>query len=169
MGSEDEIITLRQRIEQAEGAIAELREKDLLIAKRLAEALYLEQHRVALVWLHGRATERDFEQLNKKLGTARKKFRDAVTVEDVLEVKHGLDLELSEYMRAEKVKTAEEAMDIAHAFVKKYSAVALPLKAVKEGDVWVVDMDVGALNVKVANVRVDAKTGDILGYDVPQK
>ena len=60
-------------------------------------------------------------------------------------------------------------MEIAHTFIKKYSPVALPLKAVKEDDVWLVDIDVGALAVKIANVKVDARTGDILSYDIPQK
>jgi len=60
-------------------------------------------------------------------------------------------------------------MDIAHTFIKKYSPVALPLKAVRENDVWLVDIDVGALAVKVAKVKVDARTGDILSYDIPER
>jgi len=60
-------------------------------------------------------------------------------------------------------------MEIAHSFIKKYSPVALPLKAVKEGDAWLVDIDVGALAVKIAKVKVDARTGDILSYDIPEK
>ncbi|MDI6814671.1 MAG: hypothetical protein QMC90_01095 [Dehalococcoidales bacterium] len=58
-------------------------------------------------------------------------------------------------------------MEIAHSFIKKYSPVALPMKADKEGDVWLVD--IGPLAVKVAKVKVDARTGDILSYEIPPK
>ena len=60
-------------------------------------------------------------------------------------------------------------MEVAHSFIKKYSPVALPLKAVKEKDFWLVDIDVGALAVKVAKVKVDARTGDILSYEIPER
>ena len=60
-------------------------------------------------------------------------------------------------------------MEIAHSFIKKYSPVALPLKAERKDDVWLVDIYVGALAVKIAKVKIDARTGDILSYDIPTK
>lgn len=65
-----------------------------------------------------------------------------------------------------EVKTASEATDIALTFMKKYRWFARPLKAVREGDVWFVEIDVGPLTTDVAKVKIDAKTGDILEYTV---
>ncbi|MDI6810930.1 MAG: hypothetical protein QMD80_04540 [archaeon] len=67
-----------------------------------------------------------------------------------------------------EVKNAEEATEIAYSFIKKYRLIALPIKAVKEGEVWNVEIDVGPLAVKLAKVRVDAKTGSIISYEIPE-
>ena len=67
-----------------------------------------------------------------------------------------------------EVKNAEEATEIASSFIKKYRLIALPIKAVKEGEVWNVEIDVGPLAVKLAKVRVDAKTGNIISYEIPE-
>lgn len=67
-----------------------------------------------------------------------------------------------------EVKSAEEATQIAHSFIKKYRAVAYPLKAVRQGDVWLMEMDVGPVFVKVARLKIDAKTGEILEYSIPE-
>ncbi len=77
--------------------------------------------------------------------------------------------DIGEYLKATKVDTADKAMEIAHNFIKKYSPVALPLKAAKAGTIWTVDIDTGPIAVKIAQVKVDAKTGDILSYDIPEK
>ena len=67
-----------------------------------------------------------------------------------------------------EVKSAEEATEIAHSFIKKYRPIALPLKALREDDVWNVDIDVGPLAVKIAKVKIDAKTGNIISYEIPE-
>jgi len=87
--------------------------------------------------------------------------------------------ELAEHVEGEKVDTAskaidkvdsvEEAMDIAHSFMKKGKTVALPLGAVRQDDVWLVDVDIGAVRLEIVRVKVDAKTGEILGHETVQR
>ncbi|MFH1140778.1 MAG: hypothetical protein V1724_03700 [Chloroflexota bacterium] len=65
------------------------------------------------------------------------------------------------------VDSAEVATDIAVTFIKKYKQLAIPLAAHREEDLWVVTLDVGALIVKIATVRIEAATGTIKDYKVP--
>lgn len=66
-----------------------------------------------------------------------------------------------------EVKSARAATDIADAFIKKYRWYSRPLKAVREGDIWMVDLDVGPLFTAIAKVKIDAKSGEILEYSIP--
>ena len=66
-----------------------------------------------------------------------------------------------------EVKSAKEATEIADAFIKKYRWYTRPLKAIKEGDNWLVELDVGPLFTTIAKVKIDAKSGDILEYTIP--
>lgn len=65
------------------------------------------------------------------------------------------------------VNSAEQATTIARSFIKKHRILAIPLKAVREDDVWHVELDVGPLAISVAKVDVDARTGKILKYEMP--
>ena len=69
---------------------------------------------------------------------------------------------------AGEVKSAEEATEIARAFIKKHRIIALPIKAVRENGIWLVEIDVGPLAVKVAKIKVDANTGRIISYELPE-
>ena len=78
--------------------------------------------------------------------------------------------EIAEHAQGEKVDNADEAMEIAHYFFKeKGKTVALPMKAVRQNDVWLVDIDIGAVRLEIATVKIDAKTGDILSHEITQK
>ncbi|MBI2917155.1 MAG: PepSY domain-containing protein [Chloroflexi bacterium] len=66
-----------------------------------------------------------------------------------------------------QINTAEEATEVARSFVKKHRIIAIPLKAVREDDVWHVELDVGPLSVAVARVEVDARTGRVMKYEMP--
>ena len=68
---------------------------------------------------------------------------------------------------AGEIKSAAEATTIAQSFVKKYRFIARPLKAVREDDTWLVEIDVGPLTTMIAKVKVDAKSGEILEYTIP--
>ena len=67
----------------------------------------------------------------------------------------------------EEVKSAAEATEIAVSFIKKYRTYTRVLKAVREGDVWLVEIDVGPLSATIAKIKVDANTGIILEYTIP--
>lgn len=69
----------------------------------------------------------------------------------------------------EKIDDAEEAMHIAHSFMKKDNPVALPLKAQQREDIWLVDVDVGAVRMEIVRVKIDANTGEILGHETVEK
>jgi len=68
-----------------------------------------------------------------------------------------------------KVKTASEATDIALAYMKNYRRFARPLKAIRENDTWFVEIDVGPLTTDLAEVKIDAKSGDILEYSMTEE
>lgn len=70
-------------------------------------------------------------------------------------------------MVTEKVGSAPQATEIAMAFVKKHRFLLRPLSAVRENGNWLVKIDVGPLLKEVATVKIDARTGDILEYDIP--
>jgi len=160
---------MRKRLKAVEDAVKELREQDLLIAKLVAFSLCPMGLNIAGRTLKAVDAKSFKEVWDKKLEATKKMLEDTQTVESTFNIISQFDKELATYVRATKVDTADKAMEVAHTFIKKYSPVALPLKAEREDDVWLVDIDVGALAVKIAKVKVDARTGDILSYDIPEK
>ncbi len=69
---------------------------------------------------------------------------------------------------AGEIKSAAEATRIATSFLSKYYFFLRPVSAVREGSTWVVKIDVGAIQEKVAEVKIDALTADIAGYTFPK-
>lgn len=67
----------------------------------------------------------------------------------------------------EEVKSATSATEIAVSFMRKYYSYVRPLKAAREDNTWIVEIDVGAYGIKIAKVKLDAMSGDILEYIVP--
>ena len=67
----------------------------------------------------------------------------------------------------QEVKSAPQATEIAMSFVEKHRFFARPLSAVRENGNWVVKLDVGPLGREISSVKIDAKTGEILEYDIP--
>ena len=66
-----------------------------------------------------------------------------------------------------EVKSATNATEIAVSFIKKYRNFARPIKAIREDNTWLVEIDVGLIFTEVAKVKVDAMSGDILEYTIP--
>lgn len=66
-----------------------------------------------------------------------------------------------------EVRSATEATEIARNFVSKHRLIASPIKAVRDGDFWFVEIDVGPVFRSIAKVKIDAKSGDILEYSIP--
>ena len=149
--------------------IEDLKKQVLSIAQTLSGVVCETNYNMLLLFFKGEEYSAYVERWKKKEETTIKEIHDATTVKQALDIALNFYNELFTYLKAAKVDTADKAMEIAHSFIKKYVPVALPLKAVRTDDVWLVDIDVGALAVKVAKVKVDARTGDILSYDIPTK
>ena len=65
-----------------------------------------------------------------------------------------------------EVESGEEATRIAEAFLKKRRYFPRPIKAMREKDNWLVELDVGLLDTKIARMKIDAQSGKIIEYDI---
>ena len=160
---------MSNEIEDIKKRLTALEMQELFIAKQVSIALCTIQYNATLGLFKGEELDSYAKLWGKKLDDAIEEIEASPVVESVFNVVDKFRDEFNAYIKATKVDTADKAMEIAHSFIKKYSPVALPLKAVREDDVWLVDIDVGALAVKVAKVKVDARTGDILSYEIPER
>lgn len=167
--SSEEIEDMRRRLKAIEQTIGEMRINDLAIMKIMAIESCTTHYHMYLPWQKGEEVEKYVKLWQRRLQNTKEEIKKAETLDDICKAHDKFVNDIIDYIKAAKVDTADKAMEIAHTFIKKYSPVALPLKAVREDDVWLVDIDVGALAVKVAKVKVDARTGDILSYEIPQK
>jgi hypothetical protein len=143
----DEIAEIRKRLEAIERAIDELRAGNLAIMQIMAAI--------------GRTIQRP-ETTEAIIGTGDK------SVKDITDHARAEKVE-SAGKAPEKVDNAEDAMAVANAFMKKDNSVALPLKAVRRDEVWVVDVDIGAVRMEIVRVKIDAKTGGILGHETVER
>ena len=68
-----------------------------------------------------------------------------------------------------KVKSATKATEIALSFLKEHYQFIpqQPIKAAREDNVWLVEIDVGLLRTRIAKIKIDARTADILEYSIP--
>ena len=68
-----------------------------------------------------------------------------------------------------EVADASHATEIAASFLKKHYPLRplYPKRATLEGNIWIVEADIGLLAVRIAKVKVDAKTSEIVEYDIP--
>jgi uncharacterized membrane protein YkoI len=67
------------------------------------------------------------------------------------------------------VKTADQATDVALSFLKKSGwSFARALSAHEKNGSWVVQVDVGALTFQAGTLKVNARTGAIIEYDIPK-
>ncbi len=71
-------------------------------------------------------------------------------------------------MKTGEVKSATEATEIAVKFIKKDRWWVRPLKAVRENGTWRVEVDVGPLSKTVATLKIDAQSGKIMEYNIPE-
>ncbi len=160
---------MSDEIEDIKKRLTALEKQDLLVAKMIAETICSARYNTGILFQKGEDISSYMKFWKGKLEDTHKEIDDSKTIEGAFQILDKFDEELSAYIKATKVDTADKAMEIAHSFIKKYNPVALPLKAVREDDVWLVDIDVGALAVKIAKVKIDARTGDILSYKIPER
>ncbi len=66
-----------------------------------------------------------------------------------------------------EIATAEQATDSANRFLGKYYFLRSPVGARREDDRWIVRVDIGAFTPAVVTVTIDARSGDVLEYDLP--
>jgi hypothetical protein len=65
-----------------------------------------------------------------------------------------------------KIKTAEQATQIAVAFVKRYYNFVFPIETKKENHVWIVDLDISVFRPKIARVKINSVTGAVDNFSV---
>ena len=68
-----------------------------------------------------------------------------------------------------EIKSAPEATKIALTFLEEHYQFIpqQPIKAAKEDNAWLVEIDVGLLRSRIAKIKIDAKTAVILEYSIP--
>lgn len=68
-----------------------------------------------------------------------------------------------------EVADASHATEIAVSFLKKHYPLhpLYPKRATMEGDIWIVEVDIGLLAIQIAKVKVDSKTSEIIEYNIP--
>lgn len=68
-----------------------------------------------------------------------------------------------------EVADADHATEIAVSFLKKHYPLRslYPKHAALEANMWIVEVDIGLLVIKIAKVKIDTKTGEIVEYDIP--
>lgn len=69
------------------------------------------------------------------------------------------------------VESADRATEIALSFLKEHYQFIpqQPIKAAKEDNIWLVEIDVGLLRTRIAKIKIDAKTATILEYSIPSE
>jgi hypothetical protein len=139
----DEIAEIRKRLEAIEKSIEELRAGNLAIMQIIAAL--------------GQAIQ------------SKETTRDVVKTGDVTREEKLVAAAEAVEKAVEQVKDDLDAMDIANAFMKKDNPVALPLKAVRRDDIWLVDVDIGAVRMEIVRVKIEAKTGKILSHEVVER
>jgi GTP-sensing pleiotropic transcriptional regulator CodY len=180
---EDEIEEINKRLEEIEKAIGELRTgRELAIMKAIASELCTIHCNIFVISQKGV----DTGLWGRKLAEAKQAIRNSETIEDAVKTRDNFVREIlnctkmepakgepaeetAEPARAEEVGNADRAMEIAYAFMKKDNSVALPMKAVQRSDYWLVDVDVGVVRMEIVRVKVDSKTGEILGHETVEK
>jgi hypothetical protein len=165
----DEIADIRKRLEEIERAVNELRTGDLAIMKTMAAELCEMYYYIFTLFQKAEEVKKYTELWAKRLAETKRTIQGSETSEAVIGTRDKFVKDLVDYTKAEKAPTAEEAMDIAYSFMKKDCSVALPLKAERQDDIWLVDIDIGAVKVEIVRVKLDAKTGDILGQETVER
>ena len=177
----EEIESISKRLAEIERAIGELRAGELAIMKTIAAELCEMYYTIFTLFYEGEEVKKYTELWTKRLAETKQTILGSETSEVVIGTRDKFVKDLADYAKAEidsaaktvekvqKVDYVEEAMAIANAFMKKDNPVALPLKAVIRDDVWLVDVDIGAVRMEIVRVKIDANTGNILGHETVEK
>ncbi|PKB71308.1 MAG: hypothetical protein BZY87_06305 [SAR202 cluster bacterium Io17-Chloro-G6] len=63
------------------------------------------------------------------------------------------------------ISNAEEAINAADHFMRKYYSYMRPLSAKQDEQTWLVVFDVGVVKIQRVEVRIESETGSILEFN----
>lgn len=63
-----------------------------------------------------------------------------------------------------RIENAQEAIEVAQRFVRKYHNFVILKRASKQQGNWVVEFDVGLLNTDIRVVKLDGDSGNVIEY-----
>ena len=63
-----------------------------------------------------------------------------------------------------EITSAKEAIGLAQNFIEPHYPWHRPVKAIRQDGVWIVEFDVGAVDVEIASMKIDAITGEITEF-----
>lgn len=70
-----------------------------------------------------------------------------------------------------KIDNAELATEKAVSFIRKEypmrGFLARPIRAIRQEDVWTVELDIGIVRAVLATIKIRAHTGEIIEYTIP--
>ena len=66
-----------------------------------------------------------------------------------------------------EITSAQDAIETAEKFLEPYYPWLRPVKAVREGDTWLVEFDVGAVKVEIASVKINAASREVKEFNKP--
>ena len=66
------------------------------------------------------------------------------------------------------ITSAKQATEIATEFLNEYFTAQKPISTKKGNGNWVVKVDVGLFLTQIATVEIDADSGEVLSYVLPQ-
>ena len=132
----EEIENILERLKAIENNITELNKVDLFIAKHIVSCIAPMELNIAGRTMTGEDLEIFQKSFINKIAEMNKRLEDVKTIKEVFSLGLEFDAEIADFIKATKVDNADKAMDIAHAFIKKYVPVALPLKVERQEDIW---------------------------------
>lgn len=62
------------------------------------------------------------------------------------------------------INTAEDAVNAAERFLKRYHLFHVLKRAIREKDKWVTEYDVAIIGTEIVRVTLDAETGSVIEY-----
>ena len=69
----------------------------------------------------------------------------------------------------DEVKSAGKATEVATSFLKQYYPFLRPVSAARANGTWLVKIDVGILKKRIAEIKINAVTGGVTEYSVPEQ
>ena len=82
----------------------------------------------------------------------------------IMEPKHSRKNRVRSYTNSKGSLDIVKAREVARGFLQQMYSTVIFEEAVLKGNVWTVMMDIGSMSKRIIHVKVDAYTGQVLGY-----